>query len=48
MASVPELLEVKQCAQDLLTIFSEACDMKFFHANGKVELLKGRWCTVCK
>ena len=48
MASVPELLEVKQRAQDLLTIFSETCTVRFCHVDGKVEVLKGRWCTVCK
>ena len=45
---MPELLEVKQRAQDLLTIFSETCDVRFFLPNGKVDVLKGRWCTVCK
>jgi len=48
MASAPELLEVKQHAQDLLTIFSEACTVKFCHLDGNVEVLRGRWCIVCK
>ncbi|KIM64094.1 hypothetical protein SCLCIDRAFT_115769 [Scleroderma citrinum Foug A] len=48
MASVPELLEVKQHAQDLLTIFSETCTVGFCHVDSKVEVLKGQWCTVCK
>ena len=45
---MPEMLEVKQRALDVLTIFSETCDVKFCHSDGKIEVKKGRWCKVCK
>ncbi|KAF8443714.1 hypothetical protein L210DRAFT_861759, partial [Boletus edulis BED1] len=38
----------KEHAQDLLTIFSDICKVKFCHVNGHLEALKGRWCNVCK
>ena len=48
-APLPEVLEKKKKAKDLLTIFSEKCSVKFsFPASGKVEVLTGRWCNECK
>ena len=31
----------KECAQDILTIFSDLCKVKFCNSNGAVEVLKG-------
>ncbi|KIM58415.1 hypothetical protein SCLCIDRAFT_128273 [Scleroderma citrinum Foug A] len=42
------MLEVRQQALDVLTIFSDNCTMRFCHPDGKVEEKRGRWCTVCK
>ena len=47
-ASMPEMLEVKQQALDVLTIFSDNCMVRFVHSDGKVDEKKGWWCTVCK
>ena len=38
----------KECAQDILTIFSDHYKVKFCNSNGAVEVLTGRWCNVCK
>ena len=38
----------KEHTQDILTIFSNLCKVKFCNSNGAVEVLKGRWCNVCK
>lgn len=38
----------KKQAGDLLTIFTEKCSVKFCHTDGKVEVLKGRWCNECR
>ena len=38
----------KECAQDILTIFSDLYKVKFCNSNGAVEVLTGRWCNVCK
>ena len=45
---MPEVLEIKQRALDLLTIFSGICDVRFCHLNSRVEVKRGWWCTVCK
>ena len=42
-ASMPEMLEVKQQALDVLTIFSDNCMVRFVHSDGKVDEKKGRW-----
>ncbi|KAF8675337.1 hypothetical protein AX14_005119 [Amanita brunnescens Koide BX004] len=48
-APLPEVLEKKKKAKDLLTIFSEKRSVKFsFPASGKVKVLKGHWCNECK
>lgn len=33
---------------DLLTVFSDRVNVRFVKSDGSVELLSGRWCTVCK
>jgi len=38
----------KEHRQDILTIFSDLCKVKFYSSNRTVEVLKGRWCNVCK
>lgn len=48
--TVPDDLMVKDdTTRDLLTIFSDRVVIKFSPKNGdKVEVLKGRWCIICK
>ena len=43
-----EMLEVRQQALNVLTIFSDNCTVRFCHPDGKVEEKRGQWCTVCK
>ncbi|KIJ61933.1 hypothetical protein HYDPIDRAFT_70921, partial [Hydnomerulius pinastri MD-312] len=38
----------KKQAEDILTMFSECCTVKFCHSDGKVETLKGHWCNECR
>ncbi|KAF8067557.1 hypothetical protein FPV67DRAFT_1561917 [Lyophyllum atratum] len=39
----------KDTTRDLLTIFSDRVKVQFIPKNGdKPEVLRGRWCTVCK
>jgi hypothetical protein len=48
-APLPEVLGRKKKAEDILTIFSDKCTVKFsFPGSGKVEVLNGRWCNECK
>ncbi|KAF9232797.1 hypothetical protein BU15DRAFT_31894, partial [Melanogaster broomeanus] len=48
-ADIPAMVIPKrQHAEDLLTIFSEKCTVKFCHTDGRVETLKGRWCNECR
>jgi hypothetical protein len=35
-------------ARDLLTVFSDRIDVKFTKKDGSFEVLKGRWCLLCK
>ncbi|KAH7902920.1 hypothetical protein BJ138DRAFT_1108115 [Hygrophoropsis aurantiaca] len=45
----PELKTKKRKADDLLTVFSERCTVKFRNAStGVIETLTGCWCNVCK
>lgn len=34
--------------KDLLTIFSDRVDVKFMKKDGSYEVVRGRWCLVCK
>lgn len=34
--------------KDLLTIFSDRIAVKFVRKDGMAEVLKGRWCLICK
>lgn len=46
---LPQTLKTKKRqADDLLTIFSDRCTVKFSHSTGKMNTLRGRWCNVCK
>jgi hypothetical protein len=45
---VPDEVKMKNKAEDLLTIFSDRCTVKFVSTNGEVETKVGRWCLVCK
>ena len=45
---MPEMLEVRKQALNVLTIFSDNCTVRFCHSDGKVEQKRGWWCTVCK
>ena len=38
----------KRQADDVLTIFSDRCTVKFSHSMGDVEMSKGCWCNACK
>jgi len=38
----------KQQADDMLTIFSDRCTVKFTYDDGTSETLIGRWCSVCE
>lgn len=38
----------KHDTKDLLTIFSDRIAVKFVAKDGVVEVLKGRWCLLCK
>ncbi|KAF8333385.1 hypothetical protein F5887DRAFT_893497 [Amanita rubescens] len=47
--SLPEKLVMKKGkADDVLTIFTEPCFVKFVLSNGNAQVLKGRWCNVCR
>ncbi|KIK92950.1 hypothetical protein PAXRUDRAFT_146177 [Paxillus rubicundulus Ve08.2h10] len=37
----------KKQAEDILTMMSEHCTVKFCHLDGKVDILKGHWCNEC-
>ncbi|KIK76499.1 hypothetical protein PAXRUDRAFT_62771, partial [Paxillus rubicundulus Ve08.2h10] len=38
----------KKKAEDVLTIFSNCCTVKFYHLDGKEETLCSCWCNKCK
>ncbi|KAF9242394.1 hypothetical protein BU15DRAFT_60508 [Melanogaster broomeanus] len=42
------VISKKKQAEDLLTIFSYLCSVKFCHPDGRVETLKGCWCNECR
>lgn len=48
-ATLPEALKPKnKTAEDLLTVFSEKCTVKFVKSDGGVEQKRGHWCNICK
>jgi hypothetical protein len=48
-ATVPAMaVSRKKQAEDILTVMSERCTVKFCHPEGKVDTLKGRWCNECR
>ncbi|KAG1859620.1 hypothetical protein DFJ58DRAFT_726327 [Suillus subalutaceus] len=48
-AEIPAPLATKkQQANDLLTVFTQKCTVKFIGIEGVVDKKRGRWCIVCK
>lgn len=44
----PDEIKIQNSADDLLTIFSDRCTVKFVSTTGEVETKVGRWCLICK
>lgn len=45
---IPDTVAVKTEAADVYLIFSALQEVRFHKKSGEVELVKGRWCNICK